>query len=552
MRYPPSIPLLAAGLAFAAGAAPASAAPFAQIARAGGFVDRGPVPAAQKIDVAILLSYRHGAELEGLVAAQSDATSPLYHRYLRPNQFADYFSPTPRDLARVVTSLRHDGFAITKVYPNRTIVDASAPAAVVARYFGTDIHRVVQAGYGERFVNVRPASAPAALRDVLAGVVGLSNIRYIHADHVRAPGIKPAFSGGNIFGPDGGYGPAAFLGAYNFPGKKGVAGKGQTAGIVIDADYLDSDLAGYLGYFNVPRSSATPTVRVLIDGGPPAGLTPDSVETTLDIETIASLSPKAGIYVYEFPSFSSDQYIVDAYEQLVTDDVVATANSSFGGCEDLSTDSFPQATDAIALQGAALGITFHASSGDSGSSGGCSTTGVSAPASGPHFVAVGGTELFLKPTTGAVQREFAWGDFTGATGGGVSSVFNLPSYQKGIKGVIPTGRNLPDVSFDASPLTGQSFFYSGAFVGPIGGTSLSSPIFGAALVQINELEGVHNGFINPRIYAAFKKYGYASGGKAYFRDITFGSNGFYQAKTGFDQVTGIGAPNVSDLAPVVK
>jgi subtilase family serine protease len=552
LRCPPSFPLLAAGFALGAATAPAAAAPFAEVARIGGLHDLGRIAPAQHLELAILLAYRHAPELEQLVRAQSDSASPLYHRYLRADQFTNYFAPAASDLARVVVSLRSAGFTVTKVYPNRTIVDATAPAAVAARYFGTDIHSVTQVGYGERYVNVTPASAPSSVRDVLAGVVGLSNIRYIHKELARAPGVRPALGGGNIFGPDGGYGPAAFLGAYDMPGKHGVDGKGQKAGIVIDADYLTTDLAAYLTYFNVPRSAATPTKRVLIDGGPPAGLTADSDETTLDIETIASLAPQAAIYVYEFPSFEKDSYIIDAYERVISDDVVATANSSFGGCEDLSTDSFPQETDALALQGAALGITFHASSGDSGSYGGCASTGVSAPASGPHFVAVGGTELFLKPTSGAVEREFAWGDFTGASGGGFSAIFDLPAYQKGVKGVITMGRNVPDVSFDASPLTGESFFYGGLFQGPIGGTSLSSPIFGAALTGINELEGARNGFVNPRIYAAFKKYGYASGGKAYFRDITYGSNGFYQAKAGYDQVTGIGAPNVLDLAPVVK
>jgi hypothetical protein len=168
LRCPPSIALLAAGLALGAATAPAGAAPFAEVARTGGLHDLGHVAPAQRLDLAVLLAYRHRSELEQLVLAQSDAASPLYHRYLRPDQFADYFAPAPGDLARVVTSLRAAGFTVTRVYSNRTIVDATAPAAVVERYFGTDIHSVTQAGYGERYVNVTPASAPSSVRDVLA------------------------------------------------------------------------------------------------------------------------------------------------------------------------------------------------------------------------------------------------------------------------------------------------------------------------------------------------------------------------------------------------
>ena len=50
------------------------------------------------------------------------------------------------------------------------------------------------------------------------------------------------------------------------------------------------------------------------------------------------------------------------------------------------------AWDNIAKQGAAKGITFAASSGDDGAFQ-CGGLGVSAPASSPHFVAVGGTSI---------------------------------------------------------------------------------------------------------------------------------------------------------------
>ena len=56
------------------------------------------------------------------------------------------------------------------------------------------------------------------------------------------------------------------------------------------------------------------------------------------------------------------------------------------------------------------------------------------------------------------------------------------------------GRNLPDLAFDASPYTGESLYYDGRFQGPIGGTSLSSPIFAAGLtvIDVDELS-THGG-----------------------------------------------------------
>ncbi|MGH8165197.1 MAG: hypothetical protein ACREP1_12770, partial [Rhodanobacteraceae bacterium] len=153
-------------------------------------------------------------------------------------------------------------------------------------------------------------------------------------------------------------------------------------------------------------------------------------------------------------------------------------------------------SDQFALQGAALGITFHASTGDGGAFS-CPSVGVSAPASDPHFAAIGGTSLYIDPSTLKVQREFAWS----GSGGGVSDIFPEQPYEKGIAHMIASGRNIPDVAFDADPATGESFFYAGAFQGPIGGTSLASPIFGGGLTLANQLGHSQAGFINPTLYS---------------------------------------------------
>lgn len=516
--------------------------------------DLGRAAPTFRLNVAVALGYRHQAELEALVTAQGDSSSPYYHKFLTKSQFNNYFSPTADAYARASASLVKAGFTITHAYANRKIIDASAPVATAERYFGTEIHRVAQTGYGIRYQNVREAHVPADVQGIVTNVIGLNNIGRFHTynhfgpRHGAARGKTPLLAvPGQIFGPDLGYGPAAYIDGYDIPAKR-ATGKGQVSAVVIDADFLDSDLAAYLNYFGVYRSGP-PTVRVPIDGGPPPGLgSPDSVETTLDVETIASLAPGTSLYVYEFPDFTNTQYIIDAYEQVVIDGFAGTVNSSFGGCE-FTDGGLGQASNEIALQGAALGITFHASTGDSGSGQfGCASTSVSSPASAPYFTAVGGTSLYLDPTSGAFQREFAWS----GGGGGVSSLFGLPSYQRGVAGVLPYGRNLPDVSFDADPSTGTSFYYGGGFVGPIGGTSLSSPIFGAVQTLENQLAGTQAGFVNPSLYKTFKKYGYKANGQPVFRDITSGSNGFYSAKPGYDQTTGIGAEIVGNLSKYVR
>jgi subtilase family serine protease len=556
LRLPPIL----AAFAFAAASGSAGAASRDASIGVGpltGLRDLGRAPASTRVDVALVLRYRNDAELEALVQAQGDPDSPLRGRFLKQEQFRRYFSPTAADESRVIASLERAGFTITQRFANRTVVDASAPAPVAERYFSTEIHRLLQPGEGIKYANVRTGFVPAALQDVVLGVTGLSSVHVAHPDFALGP--RPAHIEQAIvdrkplFGPDGGYGPAVFIKSYDLPAGKGVTGTGRASGVAIDADFLDSDLAGYLAYFKVTRTGPA-IARVLVDGGPPKGITTDSIETTLDVETIVSLAPGTALFVYEFPSFTqgvNTTNILDTYNKIVLDNNVDTVNSSFGLCE-IAFGNFPKLADKVAQQGAAEGITFHASTGDSGNTTfGCSSiASVDAPAIAPHFVAVGGTILTVNHQTGAETNETGWNDGSGATGGGVSVLFKLPGYQKGVTNVIASGRNDPDLSFDASQFTGESFFYQGIFAGPIGGTSLSSPIFGASMTEVAQITGKRAGFVNAAIYKQWKALGYKSPrGKPFFRDITQGVDGKYKALVGYDQMTGIGAMDVLNFGP---
>lgn len=345
-------------------------------------------------------------------------------------------------------------------------------------------------------------------------------------------------------GPDTGFSPYAIATAYDFPiqhSRPGARGKtydgtGRTVGVAIDSDLLDSDLAAFLSYFKISRTGPA-LKRIAVDGG--ATLNGDGVETNLDVETMSGIAPGAGVDVYLMPELSSID-ILDTYAKVVEDDKVDVLNSSFGGCE-ISTDNFSMLSDHVAKKGTAEGITFSASTGDFGANE-CvfeffNGLGVSSPSSGPHFTAVGGTSLVI--TQAAQYRlEFGWQ----GSGGGVSTIFGLPSFQKGVKNAIPTGRNVPDVSFDANPGTGASLYFQGQWIGPEGGTSYSSPIFSAFVAENNELHGSRSGDINIALYANFKKYGYG----AKFRDILYGNNAVYgnfgyNASPGYDDVTGLGS-----------
>jgi subtilase family serine protease len=505
--------------------------------------DLGRAAPSTRIDVAIVLNYHNDAELDRLVEEQTDEASPLYHRFLTPQQFARYFAPTTAEYTATIALLERAGFAITNTSPNRTVIDAATTSAVAERFFSTEIHLVRREDGSVKHINIRPETIPAALAGEVLGVVGLDDAHQMHPQYVRLPPgtqLPNAVPAGSnpLFGPDGGYGPQIYRTSYDFPA--GMDGTGRASGVVGDADFLDSDLAGYLKYFDVKRTGPK-TARVLVDGGPPRGLSGDSIETTLDVETIVSIAPGTALYVYEAPPEPDLRYFTDLYNRAVSDNKVDTVNTSYSECETAFVPSFPKASDAIEKQGAALGITFHSATGDHGvETYGCNGITVGTPADTPHNVAIGGTIEEVDHTTGKETREVGWNDSSGATGGGVSKVFPLPAFQKKVTTVIARGRNIPDVAFDASPFTGESFYFRGGFQGPIGGTSLASPIFGAGLTIIDEIKKARAGFFNFKLYNTWEADGYSKGSTTYFRDVVSGSISPYKAGPGYDQMSGIG------------
>ena len=479
------------------------------------------------VRVSITLKYRHAAELQALIRAQGDESSPLFRHFVQPSAFERYFAPAQFDYERVQRSLARAGYSVVKTFANRLLVDALAPPSVAA-HIPADVADAVSA------VSIGRALPP-----------GSGQARQAYA------GLRKSESGSSssvpFFGPDGGYGPLVFTEAYALATLEGFTGTGRTAGYVMNEDFRDSDVASYLSYFNVTRTGPA-TVRVLIDGSQPGqfGLT-----STMDAETLVSLAPGAGLYLYLVSSSTDTGQLLDAFNQAVVDDQVDSLDTSVGFCE-FGYPQFATQTATVEQQAVAEGITFYAPTGDLGAFAyGCSNQiSVDAPSILPESIGVGGTMLHVNPSTGRETSERGWRDLYGASGGGVSVVYPLPSYQSNTKHVIRTGRNEPDIAFDASPATGESAYYRGAFAGPVGGTALSAAIFGAVATETAQAEGSRLGFFNPGLYLAWQRCGYGNGDC--FRDIVKGSNYLYRAGRGYDQVTGIGAIQGVPLAATLR
>jgi kumamolisin len=588
--------------------------------------DLGRLNPASVIPVVVSLRYQNETQLEQLVTLQGTRGSRYYHHFLTPQQFDNYFAPSPLAYEKVVRSMQAHGFKINRIFANRTLVDAVAPTRNVEAYFSTEIHAFAQKNLTTRFANAKDAYAPTDVADLVSGVA-LSNVINIHthlrimpaadgpiADHgsvptptpkptakplgkatpkptpkpsekptakptpkpVATPTPKPTAkptpkptatpvpvptsASVPLVGPAGGWGASATSIGYDLPVEHGFNGTAQNVAIVIDGDILESDIKTYLAAFHITRSGQ-PTVRHEIDGGtsfnPNAYLENNgSVEATLDAETIVGNAPGVNLHLYILPDLS-DQSVIDGYEAVVNDDAVSIVNSSFGGPEVDGDTTMPAISEELAIQGAAEGMTFAASSGDNGATVPESLTtsamSVNYPASSPHFVAVGGTNLYLNPN-GGYYGETAWFGSTGGT----STIWATPAYQSGLAHVLSSGRNVPDLAFTSGGtgyLSGSNnvesysaaFYFGSKWPFTVGGTSWAAPIYCALQAEINQRAGYPSGFVNPVLYANYENVG-APGSYGIFHDVTSGSNSQapgrlpgYAAGPGYDQVTGLGS-----------
>src|SRR5208282_5376147 len=101
-----------------------------------------------------------------------------------------------------------------------------------------------------------------------------------------------------------------------------------------------------------------------------------------------------------------------------------------------------------------------------------------------------------------------------------------------------------DVADDAE--TGVEIVEDGSS-GPVGGTSLSTPLWAGIAAIADQHAGGPLGFLDPALYSILRGSNYSTD----FHDITTGDNGYYHAHTGWDAVTGIGTPIVGHLILVL-
>jgi kumamolisin len=401
------------------------------------------------------------------------------------------------------------------------------------------------------YASPQQPSVPPLLR---GDVNGFGRILGYTPHHLASPPLVPLTDT-----PKPGLTPGELLTAYNAAELASAGFTGKNATIVFfEFDGFDqSDLDSFAAMTGLPKF--TPTVI----GGQPGK--PDG-ETVMDLEVAHAIAPDARLVVVNaVPTLQGD----GNYEKIAQ--MFSDADQRFPGavwslsigwaCDRLLTAADLAPARAALRQAQAHGTTAFTASGDNGglqckshddwsSPPGASDVGLDVIASLPEMTSVGGTTLSTAPG-GVWLGEQTWFNSPLSVGssGGVSALFPRPAWQRDVTSDRDrdfSKRLTPDIAAVADPLTGLRIVF-GKQIAVGGGTSQAAPIWAALTVVMNQYLTAHGGrplgMVNPLLYRI------ASGApRPAFRDVSLGANAVDLAAPGYDLVTGLGPPNLDNLA----
>ncbi len=581
----------------------------------------GPVSPGQTLSIEVTLNVAHQAALTAFLNGLTDPRSPFFQHFLARGQFGPRFGPSLAQVAAVKDALRSAGLRPGPVSANRLSIPVTASAGAIERAFGIALEQYRLPGGRVAYANSAAPRLPAAVAPLVQGVLGLDDLypeqhegsgplaRTPAAREAPAGPEAPAAPAVSIHaartvrrprGASPALGPQPCQAAINsfantantVAGHYGLSllylikdlGKGARIAVAELEPNLKSDIAAYEKCYKIH----TRVNYLKVDGGSGSGA--GQGEAALDIELLAGLAPQSVIDVYQAPNtgIRPGDGFYDLFKKFANSDADKVMSVSWGACEARLVAADVRGQAALFEQADAQGQVVFAAAGDEGSTG-CfdpaaskpnKTVSAGTPASAPFVVAVGGTSF---TGSGSSQKEIVWNDSNsalgvGATGGGVSSIWCMPSYQHQAKipGIInaeskrdsssscktKTFRELPDISASGDPLFGYATFYKGGWTfGGVGGTSAATPVWAsiAALMNVSpfcKAYGAKAPLLPQNLYAAVAKYHsyvYAKASQV-VRDVTIGNNdytpsgyqgGLYKAGKGFDMASGLGVPMVS-------
>ena len=507
----------------------------------------------EEVRFALTLPLQHQDELRDLLHHQYTPGDPLFHHFLSSTEFDERFGPSQAQYENLKNLAQQYGLSIVGEHSSRTVLDVQAPASTIRNVFGSQLNLLRRADGKQYFAPDREPMAPFPISAIGAEVVGLNQKpRETHLVKMGKAGADTSGIGVGSHagtGSGGSYQPADIRTAYN---ANGIQNGGQAVAVFELSTANYSDAATYASRFGLTNPTL---VQKAVDGG-----TTDNSgagEVMLDIELIMAIANPSTIYVYTGPNTAAGA--LDTYTRIANDHLVNQVSTSWGLDEASQGQAAANAENTVFTKMVAEGMALFAASGDCGAfDSGRTTLNVDDPASNPNVTGVGGTTLTTS-TTQQFTSEVPWANpsDTGRCqkgsggGGGISSLWPIPSYQQSITSNAPTGqfsttmRNVPDVTLDADPNTGYLVFDSvdGGWL-VFGGTSAAAPLWAGFWSLVSNSAGKSAGFANPTLYTlANNPTSYARD----FHDVTSGTNLFYRAVTGYDVASGWGSYNAGNL-----
>jgi subtilase family serine protease len=544
--------------------------------------------AQQEVEFNVYLPLQNTNQLDQLLQAQYTPGSVNYHKWLTPQQFRTQFGPKQSDIDRVTQILSASGLTVTSTHSHG--VHVTGTAAGVESTFGTSLWNATTSKGAKTLITPQALNMPDALAQMGAKVVHFSPL-IRHHTHAKSLGAIPA----NRYSDVGPYWFDDLKQAYDFPSYKNLTGAGTTIAIVMSSTYLKSDIKAYFDHEGLTPPKITE--ETIFGGAPFDPNSGGSLEAELDLEQAGGMAPGAHLILCNIPDLS-DQSILSGYLTLVEENKADIVSSSFGGAEGFYTADYNggidesfilQIYEAIFKQGNAQGMTFVASTGDSGGLGlpplaylttppqtppvitGNFLPGAEYPATSPSVTGIGGTNLVTtympSVLTSKYVSENAYGDpedpsdpyglgnlIAGGywgSGGGESIFFQKPTYQTFVD-TKSKSRTVPDVSLQMGgcpvgatipcgpdrSATAEAF--AGQLVGVVG-TSVAAPGFAGLLALEEENLGGRLGNVNYLIYTLAATQASSGGSLKFFHQGIPGFNGYFDTtSTGYNRVLGNG------------
>jgi pseudomonalisin len=584
---------------------------------AAGLAAEGMAATYRPLQMEIYLRPRNQAERDRLAAELQDPTSPHYHHFLTPDEYNRRFGPTQADVDQVSNWLTSQGFTVTQASAHDGRIMFSSDVVTAENAF---LVHIAASRDDRHFTNLEDPQVPAEVAPKIGYLAGLDNLGgVVWNTDINDP---PLFIQQGVLPPPY-FGPTdirTFIDANPLLTAAPTKWDGTGQCIAV-SEGMNVDLASlnhFSKYFGLPTlTSGTNYDTDFPDGNPgtPVGQTGVApyAEAMVDIEYAHGLAPGAEIVLYAANAATNNpngpSNLVDTVKDIVNN-VKHSCNTVAVSWAQCGAPSFFTMLDGYFQQGAMEGKSIFVATGDVGAAGLVSGPNGCIPAHSPHIeetagspnvTAVGASEMEAtygnngddtSTDTGTKQSVWSFSltsvhvsTSAGASTGGVSKIFAIPSWQKKIPGITGRHRVVPDLVLGGGNLGGKEvitprkngppkitgrifaapYFWlcadinfmsgianpGGPFWTETGGTSPVPPQYAAIFAIVNQKTAATQGLINRKLYA-MAKANIRNLSNVGIIDITSGNNSYapvkgFAAKKGFDYASGWGAVDMANF-----